>query len=84
MPSIRTVVVCEAQVPFVHGGAEVHVRELLRELTARGYDTELVRFGLILADLPLSDQLGDWNFDANDGIHEAFREVLRRVRHLPR
>ena len=39
---MKTVVVCEAQVPFVHGGAEVHVRELLRELTARGYDAELV------------------------------------------
>jgi glycosyltransferase involved in cell wall biosynthesis len=38
----RTIVVCEAQVPFVHGGAEVHVRELLRELRARGYDAELV------------------------------------------
>ena len=38
----KTVVVCEAQVPFVHGGAEVHVRELLRELRARGYDAELV------------------------------------------
>ena len=34
--------VCEAQVPFVHGGAEVHVRELVRELRARGYDAELV------------------------------------------
>lgn len=34
--------VCEAQVPFVHGGAEIHVRELVRELIARGYDTELV------------------------------------------
>jgi glycosyltransferase involved in cell wall biosynthesis len=40
--AVRTVVVCEAQVPFVHGGAEVHVRELVRELTARGYDAELV------------------------------------------
>src|SRR4051794_2527594 len=40
--SIRTVVVCEAQVPFVHGGAEIHVRELVRELRARGYDAELV------------------------------------------
>jgi glycosyltransferase involved in cell wall biosynthesis len=29
-------------VPFVHGGAEVHVRELTRELTARGYLAELV------------------------------------------
>jgi glycosyltransferase involved in cell wall biosynthesis len=38
----RTVVVCEAQVPFVRGGAEVHVRELVRELRERGYETELV------------------------------------------
>ena len=36
------IVVCEAQVPFVHGGAEVHVRELVRELRARGYQAELV------------------------------------------
>ncbi len=40
--AIRTVLVCEAQVPFVRGGAEIHVRELLRELTSRGYDAELV------------------------------------------
>ena len=40
--SVKTIVVCEAQVPFVHGGAEVHVRELVRELRVRGYDAELV------------------------------------------
>jgi glycosyltransferase involved in cell wall biosynthesis len=40
--SVRTILVCEAQVPFVHGGAEIHVRELVRELRARGYETELV------------------------------------------
>ncbi len=40
--SIQTVLVCEAQVPFVHGGAEVHVRELVRQLRARGYEAELV------------------------------------------
>jgi glycosyltransferase involved in cell wall biosynthesis len=40
--SIHTVLVCEAQVPFVHGGAEVHVRQLVRELRARGFDAELV------------------------------------------
>lgn len=40
--SVRTIVVCEAQVPFVHGGAEIHVRQLLRELRARGYLAELV------------------------------------------
>jgi glycosyltransferase involved in cell wall biosynthesis len=34
--------VCEAQVPFVHGGAESHVRELVRELRERGFVTELV------------------------------------------
>jgi glycosyltransferase involved in cell wall biosynthesis len=39
---IKTVVVCEAQVPFVHGGAEYHVRELVAHLRAHGYETELV------------------------------------------
>ena len=38
----QTILVCEAQVPFVHGGAEVHVRQLLRELRARGHAAELV------------------------------------------
>jgi glycosyltransferase involved in cell wall biosynthesis len=38
----QTILVCEAQVPFVHGGAEVHVRQLLRELRARGHQAELV------------------------------------------
>ena len=41
-PSIRTIVVCEAQVPFVEGGAEYHVRELVAQLRAHGYDTALV------------------------------------------
>jgi glycosyltransferase involved in cell wall biosynthesis len=40
--SIRTVVVCEAQVPFVTGGAEYHVRELLQQLRKHGYRAELV------------------------------------------
>lgn len=40
--SVQTIVVCEAQVPFVHGGAEIHVRELVRELRQRGYLAELV------------------------------------------
>jgi glycosyltransferase involved in cell wall biosynthesis len=39
---VRTVVVCEVQVPFVHGGAEIHVRSLLAQLRARGYDTDRV------------------------------------------
>ena len=42
MPSPLRIIVCEAQVPFVHGGAEVHVRELVRELRERGHLAELV------------------------------------------
>jgi glycosyltransferase involved in cell wall biosynthesis len=37
-----TVLVCEAQVPFVQGGAEAHVRELVHQLRAHGHDAELV------------------------------------------
>ena len=39
---IRTIVVCEAQVPFVHGGAELHVRGLVAELRRHGYRAERV------------------------------------------
>jgi glycosyltransferase involved in cell wall biosynthesis len=40
--SCRSILVCEAQVPFVRGGAEYHVRALVRELGQRGYEAELV------------------------------------------
>jgi len=39
---IRTVAVCEAQVPFIHGGAEYLVRELVRQFQIAGYETERV------------------------------------------
>jgi glycosyltransferase involved in cell wall biosynthesis len=39
---IKTVVVCEAQVPFVEGGAEYHVRELVAQLRLHGCRTALV------------------------------------------
>jgi glycosyltransferase involved in cell wall biosynthesis len=39
---IKTVLVCEAQVPLVHGGAELHVRGLVDELRRRGYRAERV------------------------------------------
>lgn len=38
----KTVLVCEARVPFVHGGAELHVRGLVDELTRRGHRAERV------------------------------------------
>ena len=40
--SIRTILVCEAQVPFVHGGAELHVRNLVDQLRLHGYRAEVV------------------------------------------
>jgi glycosyltransferase involved in cell wall biosynthesis len=40
--SIRTVLVCETQVPFVRGGAELLVRQLVVELRRRGYETDRV------------------------------------------
>jgi hypothetical protein len=36
------IVVCEAQVPFIRGGAEALSRELVRELSDRTFDTELI------------------------------------------
>jgi len=39
---IRRVVVAEAQVPFVRGGAEMHVDALIEQLRARGLDVEKV------------------------------------------
>jgi len=39
---MKTILVCEAQVPFVHGGAEYHVRELVSQLRSHGYLAELV------------------------------------------
>jgi glycosyltransferase involved in cell wall biosynthesis len=39
---IRTVLVCEVQVPFVRGGAEILVRQLVDQLRAHGYRTDLV------------------------------------------
>src|SRR5437667_10627057 len=38
----RRVLVCEARVPFVRGGAELHVEGLVSELRRHGYQTEPV------------------------------------------
>ena len=39
---IRRIVVAEAQVPFVQGGAELHVTALIEQLRNRGYEVEKV------------------------------------------
>lgn len=41
-PVLRRILVCEAQVPFVRGGAESLVRELVDQLRRHGYETDLV------------------------------------------
>lgn len=40
--AVRTVLVCETQVPFVRGGAELLVQQLVGELRQRGFETERV------------------------------------------
>jgi glycosyltransferase involved in cell wall biosynthesis len=40
--AIQRIIVCEVQVPFVHGGAEYLVRTLHRQLLVHGYQAELV------------------------------------------
>ena len=40
--SIRTVLVCETQVPFVRGGAELLVQQLVDQLRRRGFETDRV------------------------------------------
>jgi len=42
MMAVRTVLVCETQVPFVRGGAELLVQQLVDELRRRGYETDRV------------------------------------------
>jgi glycosyltransferase involved in cell wall biosynthesis len=39
---MKTILVCEAQAPFVTGGAELLVRELAAQLTRRGFRVDLV------------------------------------------
>jgi glycosyltransferase involved in cell wall biosynthesis len=41
-PHIRRIVVADAQVPFVQGGAELHVAALIEQLRQRGYEVEKV------------------------------------------
>jgi glycosyltransferase involved in cell wall biosynthesis len=40
---VARILVCNAQVPFVSGGAERHAEGLVRELAAAGHEAELVR-----------------------------------------
>ena len=39
---IKRIIVAEAQVPFVRGGAEMHVDALIDQLRVRGFEVEKV------------------------------------------
>ena len=39
---MKSILVCAAQAPFVTGGAEIHVRELVKSLAARGFRVDVV------------------------------------------
>ncbi|HEY5619524.1 MAG TPA: glycosyltransferase family 4 protein [Vicinamibacterales bacterium] len=39
---VRRIIVADAQVPFVEGGAELHVKSLIDQLQRRGYDVDKV------------------------------------------
>jgi len=39
---MKSVLVCAAQAPFVTGGAEIHVRELVKSLAGRGFRVDVV------------------------------------------
>ena len=39
----KRICVCDAQVPFISGGAELLAESLMRELQKRGHETEIVR-----------------------------------------
>jgi len=40
---IRTIGICNAQVPFVRGGIEIQAESLQQQLNERGYKTEMIR-----------------------------------------
>src|SRR5262245_9093781 len=42
LTDIKRILVADAHVPFVHGGAELHVRALVDVLRRRGYDADIV------------------------------------------
>lgn len=78
MPTINTVLVCEAQVPFVHGGAELHVRGLVSELRRRGYRAE--RVSIPFKWYPKSELLAQaaaWRLiDLSESNHQRIDAVI--------
>jgi glycosyltransferase involved in cell wall biosynthesis len=78
MSAVRTVLVCEAQVPFVYGGAERHVRGLVRELRRHGYRAKKV--SIPFKSYPKSELLAQtalWRLvDLSEANYEAVDMVI--------
>ncbi len=84
------VCICATQVPFAHGGAEIHVESLHRELLRRGFEAEIVtlpfssttRLGLLKSSLAwrlIDLQSGDGGSQIDLVIATRFPSYL--VRH---
>jgi len=75
---ISTVLVCEAQVPFAHGGAELHVRGLVAELTRRGYRAERASIPFKWYPKPeLLAQAAAWRLiDLSESNHQRIDAVI--------
>jgi glycosyltransferase involved in cell wall biosynthesis len=78
MPPISTVLVCEAQVPFVRGGAELCVRGLVEQLRRRGYRAERVSIPFKwYPKSELSAQAAAWRLvDLSEANHQRVDAVI--------
>lgn len=43
MATVKRICICDPQVPFAKGGAEIHVQSLHQELLKRGFESEIVQ-----------------------------------------
>ena len=60
------VVVCGAQKPFTHGGAELHQENLVRAITEAGHRAELVRLPVAWEKTRLFDSPLAWRLTPID------------------
>jgi glycosyltransferase involved in cell wall biosynthesis len=76
--AIRSVVVCEAQVPFVRGGAERHIEGLVAEIRRHGYRVEKVSVPFKHYPKPeLLASAAAWRMlDLTEANHEAIDLVI--------
>lgn len=74
----KKVAICFPQVPFFHGGAELHVASLKRELVKRGFDAEIVSmpFKWYPAEQLVASMVGWRNADLTESNGEKIDLVI--------